>query len=65
MDMPPRARRYKVRVQGHTEKRGATAWCEECSFYTRGKADPVEVYVGYVFMCCFAMLLFYVVFGGE
>lgn len=57
--------RYKVRVQGQTQKRGASGWSDECFFCTLGKPDPKDVYVGYLFMCCFVVLLLYVVFGGE
>jgi len=54
-----------VRVQGYTQKRGATAWSEECAFYTLGKPNLMEVSLGYLFMCCLALVLFYVVFAGE
>ena len=57
--------RYRVRVQGYTQKRGATAWSEECVFYTLGKPKLIEVSLGYLFMCCFALFLFYVVFASE
>jgi hypothetical protein len=54
-----------VRVQGYTQKRGATVWSEECAFYTLGKPNLMEVSLGYLFMCCLALVLFYVVFAGE
>ena len=57
--------RYRVRVQAHTQKRGASSWSEERHFRTLPGGDAAEAHWGYIFMVLFTLVLSYIVFVAE
>ncbi len=57
--------RYRVRVQAHTQKRGASSWSDVGHFRTLSGGGAAEAYWGYLFMVLFTLLLSYIVFVPE
>ena len=54
-----------MRVQAHTQKRGASSWSDEGHFRTLPGGHAAESHWGYIFMVLFTMVLSYIVFVPE